>query len=86
MITSPCCHCIHHCISYQVPATELLVVTGLQSNELYIFAVAAYAADGTLMGGSIGDTSRPLIASHDMPVVILWGFLAQVRHCVCHHH
>ena len=74
---------MYHCIFYQVPATEPLVVTGLQPNEMYIFAVAAYAADGKLIGGSIGDTSRPLIASHDMPVVVLWGFLTQVRRCVC---
>lgn len=63
---------------YQVPATESLVVTGLQPNEMYVFAVAAYTADGKLIGGSIGDTSRPLVASHDMPVVVLWGLLAQV--------
>lgn len=72
---------MYYCVSYQVLATEPLVVTGLQPNEMYIFAVAAYSADGKLIGGSIGDTSKPLIASHDMPVVVLWGFLAQVG---CH--
>ena len=61
-----------------MPATEPLVVTGLQPNEMYVFAVAAYTADGKLIGGSIGDTSRPLVASHDMPAVVLWGLLAQV--------
>ena len=66
------------CVSYQVPATEPLIVTGLQPNKTYIFAVAAYAADGKLIGDSIGDTSRPLVASHDMPVIVLWGLLAQV--------
>jgi len=55
------------------------VVTGLQPNEVYVFAVAAYSADGKLVSGSIGETSRPLVASHDMPVVVLWGFLAQVK-------
>lgn len=54
------------------------MVTGLRPNEMYIFAVAAYAADGTMIGGCIGETSKPLVASHDMPVMVLWGFLAQV--------
>lgn len=69
-----------------MPATEPLVVTGLQPNEMYIFAVAAYSADGKLIGGSIGDTSRPLVASHDMPVVVLWGLLAQVDCQVSYHY
>ena len=53
-------------------------MTGLQPNETYVFAVAAYTAAGKLIGGSIGDTSRPLVASYDMPVLVLWGYLAQV--------
>jgi len=53
-------------------------VTGLQPNETYVFAVAAYTATGKLVGGSIGDTGRPLVASHDMPVLVLWGYLSQV--------
>jgi len=56
------------------------MVTGLQPNETYVFAVAAYTAAGKLIGGSIGDTSRPLVASHDMPVLVLWGYLAQVEY------
>ena len=61
-------------------------MTGLQPNEMYVFAVAAYSADGKLVGGSIGETSRPLVASHDMPIVVLWGLLAQVCYPVCRHY
>ncbi|XP_025107174.1 cilia- and flagella-associated protein 54-like isoform X1 [Pomacea canaliculata] len=43
-----------------------LKVSGLTPDECYVFAVAAYAADGTLIGDSIGATTAPILASHPL--------------------
>lgn len=53
-------------------------MTGLKVNERYVFAVAAYTDDGQLIGNAIGDTSRPILASHPLPVLMTWAFLGQV--------
>ena len=63
----------------QVPAYDCeLHVSGLQTNEKYVFAVAAYTADGTLIGDSIGDTTKSILASHPLPILMTWAFLSQV--------
>ena len=56
-----------------------LKVSGLNPNERYVFAVAAYTADGKLVGNSIGETSKPILASHPLPILMTWAFLSQVR-------
>lgn len=55
-----------------------LDVHGLQPNEEYVFAVAAYTSTGELVGGAIGQTGRPLMATHRLPLLIAWGYLCQV--------
>ncbi|XP_033102653.1 cilia- and flagella-associated protein 54-like isoform X3 [Anneissia japonica] len=67
----------------QVPAYDChLHVSGLVANEKYVFAVAAYTADGKLIGESIGQTSKPIMASHTMPILMSWAFLSQVAYQV----
>ncbi|XP_032432607.1 cilia- and flagella-associated protein 54 [Xiphophorus hellerii] len=56
----------------------LLRVDGLQSNQKYVFAVAAYDSKGQLVGNSIGDTSLPVLACLPTPVLSTWAHLAEV--------
>lgn len=53
-------------------------VTGLTGGEKYVFAVAAYSSDGELIGGSIGKSTNPILASHPSSLLSAWSFLAQV--------
>ncbi|XP_056000170.1 cilia- and flagella-associated protein 54-like isoform X4 [Ostrea edulis] len=59
-----------------------LRVSGLRPNERYVFAVAAYNADGQLIGGGVGESSKPILASHPLPVLMTWGFLSQIAYQV----
>ncbi|XP_047660100.1 cilia- and flagella-associated protein 54 isoform X2 [Tachysurus fulvidraco] len=59
---------------------RLFCISGLESNQKYIFAVAAYDAQGNLIGGSIGDTTRPVLASLPLPLLTAWAHLAQVAY------
>lgn len=52
---------------------------GLKRDEKYMAAVAAYNEHGKLIGGSIGQTCRPVLAAHPLPTLMAWGYLAQVR-------
>ena len=56
-----------------------LTVSGLTPNKRYVFAVASYSPDGRLIGDGIGDTTRPILASHPLPVLSVWAYLSQVR-------
>ena len=51
---------------------------GLQPNEEYVFAVAAYTCGGELVGGGIGQTGQPLVTTHRLPLSLAWGYLCQV--------
>ena len=55
-----------------------LRVSGLKANEKYVIAVAAYTADGKLIGDSVGDSTKPILANHPLPVLTTWAFLTQV--------
>ncbi|XP_015238280.1 PREDICTED: cilia- and flagella-associated protein 54 [Cyprinodon variegatus] len=55
-----------------------LMVKGLQSNQKYVFAVAAYDSQGKLLGDAIGDTTLPIIACMPVPLLCTWAYLAQV--------
>lgn len=57
----------------------MFCISGLEPNQKYTFAVAAYDAQGNLIGNSIGDTSRPVLASLPLPLLSAWAHLAQVR-------
>jgi hypothetical protein len=68
----------------EIPATDncLLYVTGLKPNEMYMFAVAAYSRDGKLVGNSVGASTRPLLATSYLPLLVTWGLLAQAAYQV----
>ena len=55
-----------------------LKVKGLQANESYVFAVAAYSQSGEVIGGSIGATGRPIVACFPLSMLMLWGYCCQV--------
>ncbi|XP_019903314.2 cilia- and flagella-associated protein 54 isoform X2 [Esox lucius] len=66
----------------KVPASgkRLLQVEGLEPNQKYVFAVAAYDTQGKLVGGAIGETTRPLLASVPLPLLTTWAHLAQAAY------
>nr|XP_039269408.1 cilia- and flagella-associated protein 54-like [Styela clava] len=68
----------------EVPAGDECIfrVDGLRSNQRYVFAVAAYASDGSLIGNSIGVTSEVIPAHHPMSILNAWSILAEVSHRV----
>ena len=63
----------------QVPSFRCeLRVSGLTPGERYVFAVAAYTADGQLIGNLIGQSTKPILASHPLPILMTWAYLSQV--------
>lgn len=68
----------------QVPANEtcILEVQGLESNESYIFAVAAYSSDGKLIGDSIGETTKPILAYPPLSIDTVRAYLIQVAYSI----
>ncbi|XP_068572705.1 cilia- and flagella-associated protein 54 [Cebidichthys violaceus] len=64
-----------------VPAVSgecVLRVEGLEPNQKYVFAVAAYNRQGNLLGNTIGASTFPLLASLPVPLLYTWAHLAQV--------
>ncbi|KAM4748836.1 cilia- and flagella-associated protein 54 [Rhinophrynus dorsalis] len=63
----------------EIPAysSNLLEVKGLVANEKYIFAVAAYSSDGVLIGDTIGESTKPILAFPPLSVPATWAYLAQ---------
>jgi len=61
----------------QIPAKGecLLHVSGLKPDKKYIFAVGAFDAQGKMVGGAIGETTRPLLASLPLPLLTTWATL-----------
>nr|DBA31011.1 TPA: hypothetical protein GDO54_006926 [Pyxicephalus adspersus] len=64
----------------EVPANgnNLLEARGLQKNDRYIFAVAAYSEDGRLIGDSVGETTKPILAFPPLSIPSTWAYLSQV--------
>ncbi|XP_028811328.1 cilia- and flagella-associated protein 54 isoform X2 [Denticeps clupeoides] len=58
----------------------LLSVEGLQCHQNYIFSVAAYDAQGNLVGGTIGKSTKPILASLPLPLLNSWAYLAQAAY------
>jgi hypothetical protein len=59
-------------------------VTGLIPGEKYVFAVAAYTAAGQLIGGAVGESTKPILASHPMSLLMAWNYLCQVKTSYIH--
>lgn len=64
----------------QVPAIDCapISVTGLEPDEKYVFAVAAYDKAGNLIGDSIGDSTEPILASSTLSILMSWAYMCQV--------
>ncbi|XP_018107846.1 cilia- and flagella-associated protein 54 isoform X2 [Xenopus laevis] len=63
----------------EIPAGSgnLLEVKGLEANEKYIFAVAAYSSEGVLIGDAVGESTKPILAFPALSVPMTWAYLAQ---------
>nr|XP_056702505.1 cilia- and flagella-associated protein 54 [Euleptes europaea] len=55
----------------------VLEVKDLEPNERYIFAVAAYSSDGKLIGDSIGETTKPILAYVPLSAATSRAYLIQ---------
>ncbi|XP_010014599.1 PREDICTED: uncharacterized protein CFAP54, partial [Nestor notabilis] len=66
----------------QIPADgkSLLEIQGLEPNEKYIFAVAAYSSDGKLIGDAIGEMTMPILAYQPLSVTTVRAYLTQVAY------
>ncbi|XP_063252340.1 cilia- and flagella-associated protein 54 isoform X2 [Prinia subflava] len=66
----------------QIPADgkTLLEVQGLDANEKYIFAVAAYSSDGKLIGDAIGQMTKPILAYPPLSATTVRAYLTQVAY------
>ncbi|XP_057281110.1 cilia- and flagella-associated protein 54 isoform X1 [Pezoporus wallicus] len=66
----------------QIPADgkSLLEIQGLEPNEKYIFAVAAYSSDGKLIGDAIGEMTKPILAYQPLSVTTVRAYLTQVAY------
>ncbi|XP_026548471.1 cilia- and flagella-associated protein 54 [Notechis scutatus] len=62
-----------------IPADEtcVLEVQDLEANQNYVFAVAAYDSDGKIIGDSIGETTKPILAYPPLSVAIVRTYLIQ---------
>ncbi|XP_054672267.1 cilia- and flagella-associated protein 54 isoform X4 [Grus americana] len=66
----------------EIPADgkSLLEIHGLDPNEKYIFAVAAYSSDGKLIGDAIGETTKPILAYSPLSAITVRAYLTQVAY------
>ncbi|XP_027743250.1 cilia- and flagella-associated protein 54 [Empidonax traillii] len=66
----------------QIPADGkcLLEIQGLDANEKYVFAVAAYSSDGKLIGDAIGEMTKPILAYPPLSTTTARSYLTQVAY------
>ncbi|XP_074024365.1 cilia- and flagella-associated protein 54 [Numenius arquata] len=66
----------------EIPADgkSLLEIQGLDPNEKYIFAVAAYSSDGKLIGDAIGETTKPILAYPPLSATTVRAYLTEVAY------
>ncbi|XP_010560285.1 PREDICTED: uncharacterized protein CFAP54 [Haliaeetus leucocephalus] len=66
----------------EIPADgkSLLEIQGLDPNEKYIFAVAAYSSDGKLIGDGIGETTKPILAYLPLSATTVRAYLTQAAY------
>ncbi|XP_039375459.1 cilia- and flagella-associated protein 54 isoform X7 [Mauremys reevesii] len=66
----------------EIPADgkSLLEIKGLDPNEKYIFAVAAYSSDGKLIGDAIGETTKPILAYPPLSATTARAYLTQIAY------
>ncbi|XP_044770668.1 LOW QUALITY PROTEIN: cilia- and flagella-associated protein 54 [Neomonachus schauinslandi] len=59
---------------------SIFEVKGLETNEKYVFAIAAYSSDGKLIGDAIGETTKPILVYPPLSAVTARMFLTQVAY------
>ncbi|MBZ3883202.1 Cilia- and flagella-associated protein 54 [Sciurus carolinensis] len=59
---------------------SIFEVKGLEMNEKYIFAVAAYSSNGKLVGDAIGETTKPILVYPPLSTVTTRMYLTQVAY------
>ncbi|XP_075789877.1 cilia- and flagella-associated protein 54 isoform X3 [Pelodiscus sinensis] len=66
----------------EIPADgkSLLEIKGLEPNEKYMFAVAAYSSDGKLIGDAIGETTKPILAYPPLSATTARTYLTQIAY------
>lgn len=52
---------------------------GLETNEKYVFAIAAYSSNGKLIGDAVGETTKPILVYPPLSAVTARMFLTQVE-------
>ncbi|KAJ8245687.1 hypothetical protein GJAV_G00273400 [Gymnothorax javanicus] len=70
-----------------IPASRRCVLRaeGLEPNRKYVFAVAAYDAEGKLVGGAVGESTGAVLASLPLPLLTAWAHLAQAAYRTGHY-
>ncbi|KAM6301684.1 cilia- and flagella-associated protein 54 [Podargus strigoides] len=66
----------------EIPADgkSLLEIRGLDPNEKYIFAVAAYSSDGKLIGDAVGEMTKPILAYPPLSATTVRAYLTQAAY------
>lgn len=57
---------------------------GLETNEKYVFAIAAYSSNGELVGNAVGETTKPILIYPPLSAVTARMFLTQVQEISAH--
>uniref|UniRef100_A0A8C3WPJ0 Cilia and flagella associated protein 54 n=1 Tax=Catagonus wagneri TaxID=51154 RepID=A0A8C3WPJ0_9CETA len=59
---------------------SIFEVKGLETNEKYVFAVAAYCSNGKLIGNAVGETTKPILVYPPLSAVTTRMLLTQVAY------
>ncbi|EPQ17725.1 hypothetical protein D623_10025586 [Myotis brandtii] len=59
---------------------SIFEVKGLETNEKYVFAIAAYSSNGQLVGNAVGETTKPILIYSPLSTVTARMFLTQVAY------
>ncbi|XP_012590590.1 PREDICTED: cilia- and flagella-associated protein 54 [Condylura cristata] len=59
---------------------SIFEVKGLETNEKYIFAIAAYSSTGKLVGDAVGESTKPILIYPPLSAVTARTFLTQVAY------
>ncbi|XP_040610987.1 cilia- and flagella-associated protein 54 [Mesocricetus auratus] len=59
---------------------SIFEIKGLETNEKYIFAIAAYSCNGKLIGDTVGETTKPILIYPPLSAVTARMYLTQVAY------
>ncbi|XP_066213355.1 cilia- and flagella-associated protein 54 [Saccopteryx leptura] len=59
---------------------SIFEVKGLETNEKYVFAIAAYSSNGKLVGDAVGETTKPILVYPPLSAVTARMLLTQVAY------